>query len=535
MATDNKAAAMTDSRSEILLFAAKPDLFRKNAFRVTGLPVEATAGDVARQSDRLRMAEKYGGGNRLPSALPLTPPPDADQVREAVDRLRDPERRLVDEFFWFWPNKLGGSKDDEALSALRRGEEDHAVAAWQRQESSQSISNVSMHNLAVLMHTKALDLEFQKDGAPIDVRKRAELWESAYKRWRVLLDDEGFWSRLTARIRDIDDPRLTTGTARRMKSSLPLALLMIHAQLVVRSAEAGNAGDAQWHLGVMKGAGFGDAVVQDALRQAVDPLRDRIKTSCQAADKETDPHPERGAEVAEQLLAQTGPLLAALDRVLPAGDPLRDGMHDEVAIIGLRCQIAFGNKTQNWKKSVALLEMILPIAVGAPARARIQENLQIVRANREFNLCFFCSDNNGDEKCGVDKKMYGDVKRTPTFIGYRMGTRITWNKRTVTVPRCRNCASAHHKSGSWGTAAWLTSLITGIASCNITHNLSPDNGSGLIMFLVFGIGGGLLGDFLAGRYFAKGILPKTHAMKSPRIQDLLKSGWHVGTGPNQRA
>src|ERR1700722_19292422 len=86
--------------SEILLAAARPELFRDNAFRVTGLPVDSTAGDIVRREERIRMAAKFGGGAHIPSPLPISPAPSGDMVRAAVDRLRDPERRLVDEFFW---------------------------------------------------------------------------------------------------------------------------------------------------------------------------------------------------------------------------------------------------------------------------------------------------------------------------------------------------------------------------------------------------------------------------------------------------
>jgi hypothetical protein len=517
------------SGSEILLSAAQPDLYRRNAFRVMGLSVEATAGDVTRQFEKMRMAEKYGGGNRLPSALPLTPPPNGDQIREAVDRLRDPERRLVDEFFWFWPHELGGSQKDEALSALRRSEEEAAAAIWKHQGNTQSISNVSLHNLAVLMHTRALDTEFQRDaGGTVDAKDQAGLWRSAFQMWTVLLDDEGFWSRLTARIRDLDDPRLTTGTARRMRLSLPVALMQINAQLAVRAAEKGKAEEVKRHLAIMKGSGFKDSVVQEALRLAVMPVRDRIKTLCQAAEKETDAHPLTGDTVTERLLAQTAPLLAALDLMLPVGSPARAGTHDEVAIAALGCQVTFGNKTENWKKSVALLEAILPIAAGAAARARIEENLRIVRGNREYGICFFCRDNDSEEKHAIKRQMFGNVKRTPT--GYNT-TRITWNNRTITVPRCGRCKAAQAASAGWTGAAVATSILTGVVSCGVATNSPGGSPLDVLMLFSLSIGGSLLGSFLARRYFRKNIRPEGDANQFPRIKELLTEGWQLGEKP----
>jgi len=528
MATSTTPATVGSTSSEILLAAARPDLFRKNAFRVTGLTVEATSGDVARQSEKLRMAEKYGGGNRLPSALPLMPPPDADQIREAVDRLRDPERRLVDEFFWFWPHELGGSQSDEALSALRRSEEEQAAKIWRHQGNTASISNVSLHNLAVLMHAQVLDMEFQKDsGSALDQKKRTELWDSAFKIWKVLLDDEGFWSRLTARIRDLDDPRLTTGTARRIRNSLPLALLLINAQLVVRAAEAGKADEAKRHLGLMKGSGFGDAAVLEALLMTVAPIRDRIKTHCKAADKETDVHPEHGDRVTEQLLAQVTPLLAVMDMVLPAGNSARDGAHDEVANMGKICMVAFGNKTDNWKRTVPLLEAVQPFAVGPAIRTQIEENLRIVRKNRELNMCFFCRDNDAKESCAIEKKMFGEVTRTRIYNTIRTNYRT----RTIKVPRCQSCASAQSKSAGWTAAAIVTSILTGIISCAVASNFPDGEPMNILMLFGFSIGGSVLGGILSKRYFRKNIPAAGHANQYEDIKDLQKRGWQFGAQP----
>jgi hypothetical protein len=379
------------------------------------------------------------------------------------------------------------------------------------------------------MHAQVLDMEFQKNaGIAIDQKKRTEHWKSAFQIWKVLLDDEGFWSRLTARIRDLDDPRLTTGTARRMRSSLPLALLLINAQLAVRAAEAGNGSETKSHLGVMEASGFGDPVMKEALLRAAQPLRDRIKTLCQTADKETNGRPEIGDGVTERLLAQTAPLLAALDLLLPAASPARDGTHDEVAITCLGCGIGFGNKTENWKKSVVLMEAILPVAAGAAARARIEENLRIFKSNREFGICFFCGDNDSEESHAIKTQMFGNVKRTPT--GYNT-TRITWNNRTITIPRCGRCEKAQDVTAGWTGAAVATSILTGIVSCSVVTNFPNGSPMDVLMLFSFSLGGSLLGGFLARRYFRKNIRPESHATQYPRIKELLKEGWQIGKEP----
>ena len=534
MGTSIPSAGNGKSGSDLLLSVARPDIFRRNAFRIMGLSVEATAADITRQSDKLRMTEKYGAGNRPPSAFPLMPPPDVDQIRDASDRLRDPERRLVDEFFWFWPSELGKSQTDEALAALRRREEDQAAALWRRQGDMGSTNNVSIHNLAVFMHARALDLEFPNGEAKeLKPKEREEFWKIAYQMWKALLDDERFWSRLTARIRELDDPRLTTGTARRMQTSLPLALLLIQAQLALRAAEANKPEEAKWHLAIMHSAGYADTLVNEAVRITVEPLRDRIKTICKASDKESDDFPERGDQIAERLLVQCKPMLAALDIMLPAGNSARDASHDEIAMIGLGCQVVFGRKTENWKRSVEVLTEFVPVAAGAATRAKINDNLAIVRSNRDMKICFFCGENDLDEKCGIEKKLFGDVERTPNFniIGMRTGTKITWRKRTVIVPRCLRCKKAQSLSVGWTVAAVITSIATGITACAIQSDVAGADGLNVLMLIGFSVGGSVLGGILSPRYFRKNIRPEGHADKYADVQELLKKGWRFGTEP----
>src|ERR1044071_2161250 len=98
-----------------LMDVAHPNLYRINAFRITGLPTDATPRDVVRQAERLKIAARIGNAPATSAApFPLSPAPEDDDVRGAVDRLRDPERRLVEELFWFWPHDPADPQNDRA-------------------------------------------------------------------------------------------------------------------------------------------------------------------------------------------------------------------------------------------------------------------------------------------------------------------------------------------------------------------------------------------------------------------------------------
>src|SRR5688572_27031454 len=109
-------ASSVHSDCKPLLDACSPRVYRNNAFRITGLPVDASTRDIKRRIDDLRAAEEMGGGaDEHSHAFALDPIPSLEDIREAARRLQDPERRLIEEFFWFWPMEWGKGKSDLAL------------------------------------------------------------------------------------------------------------------------------------------------------------------------------------------------------------------------------------------------------------------------------------------------------------------------------------------------------------------------------------------------------------------------------------
>src|SRR6185503_20135559 len=107
----------------LLREVADAGLYRSNVFRVIGAPVHATTRDLARRSERLKLAEKVTTA-AVPGVGPLAldPSPGADAIREALHRVRDPERRLIEELFWFWPLDIAGGRPDSALASLEQGD-----------------------------------------------------------------------------------------------------------------------------------------------------------------------------------------------------------------------------------------------------------------------------------------------------------------------------------------------------------------------------------------------------------------------------
>lgn len=544
------ADAVRSGRERSLLEEIGPGTFRRNAFRVTGIAVDAGPREVSRHHEKLRMMEKLGtGGAPANGAVGLDPPPDADAIREAVQRLLDPERRLVDEFFWFWPREFGRSAEDPALAALSRGDVASAAETWMRQEESGD-AVVAAHNLAVLSHMLVLDYEHAPPTAGPTGRedgRRGEQWEHALGRWKRLVAEDRLWVRVVERIGQLDDPRVTAETARRLRAELPLALLSINAQLAVRAAERGAVAEVERQLGLITrwdgrllrddvapaaaaadGAAGEGPLVERALRHALAPLRERVQRACAATRAAVAADARIAETAATRVLEQTHPLVAALDRLLPAAHPVRVAAHDDVADAVLTAGLAMAKVKPRWAAVCGVLEHGLAMAAGPDMRDRVGSSLEFAQDNRDQERCWFCATALPDDPSAVAVPMYGEVSREAV----RRGVQLQWRPFTVQVPRCRVCRDAHGEIESAGPVAALVGFLLGLVPSLIFGGPSLER----IVFVA--VPCGLLAGALAfplglrrTRARFSHVKPVTAKTDFPQVGRLVAQGWSLGTKP----
>jgi hypothetical protein len=363
---------------------ANSDLYRANAFRVAGLSVEATARDVARHFERLRLARRWGKAAAPRGPFDLPAPPGPELVREAQHRLRDPESRFLDEFFWFWPEALGrGGRGAPAAAPL--GTPEAARAAWEHAARSPGEGGWALHNLAVLAHLRALDLEHRALAdpgrlPPPEAQERAALWPQAWQHWRALLADEPVWRDLALRVRELGEPQLTVAAVEGLRTHLPEALLAVNGHLAVRAGEQGLEAEVARHAGLMQGSGFDAAAVDAALARAVQPVCERIKLLCRKAADDTAADPAQGFPASMRLQKFATAQLAVLDKLLPARHALRVGMRDEVALQMVEILIRYSQKTRTCDSALWFqFGKALSLASSPSARAQVEANVKVIQ------------------------------------------------------------------------------------------------------------------------------------------------------------
>ena len=396
---------------EALLEMVEPQLYDHNAFRLTGLLIDSSLRDISKAAERLEMIAKGFGIAEAAASSFSTAPPSAEEVRTALQCLKVPEQRLLQEFFWFWPTAHQGGHDP-ALAAMNAGEITRAEKIWgeladgQRELESvlaqieiarsehdrkellptkkilERKTAIAIHNLAILNHIRALShTPNWSSKLSIQCTDPTAAWKASISYWSRLHKQHEFWDALADRIREINDPRLGIETAEMIWTSLPLALLLLNAEIAVASAEAGDFERASIQKQLMDHSGFDMSCVRDALSRKLAPLHQELARLCKATEERALKSPEVAADVVRRFLNEKKKYLQTFNFLQGLGDASRDGAHDLVADTARTCLVAYLNKTENWEAGLQLFEECLALANSNSLRSRLEEDYEQLTRN----------------------------------------------------------------------------------------------------------------------------------------------------------
>jgi hypothetical protein len=508
-----------------LLKAARPTVYETNAFRLIGVANDADTPEINRQLQRLEFAVKFGAvGQQSPGRiLQLKSQPTTLMLQDAKQRLVEPESRLIEEFFWFWPEEPRGIGTDLAWHALQRGDTQSAIEIW-TQRAKEPSDNTAFHNLAILFHLQALDSTNAGKGSVPE-----SLFMRAWKYWRILTEHEPFWGRLRARIEELDDPRLTARTAAQIRYTLRSAIFQIDLSLAIAAAEAGNLSKAGIHLKIGRESGFAAEIIRQRVERALSNIKIQIGHLCDEAEKKSADQVEQTPDCLEKLLTDSNHHLEILNYCVGRGSSLRDTSHDNVAETIRSTLVAYGNKTENWKTCEQLLTRAAALAASESQKKRIADDLDTVKWLHLTRVCWFCKDSAANDSSVVVVEMYGDVTRTPT----QNGTHIEWRNLPVKVPRCQHCQNVH----LWRKVALVVSsgTIAGVLSWDSRDTFIPAFFVSAVGWLgmLFGAHVGWFGRCTTTQAGTPILVLKEWAKRNyPLIQDLRAEEWSFGKRPS---
>lgn len=382
------------------LLTVGTELYVTNCFRLTGLSTTATGRELSRHLDKLKLQEKYGHTTpAISTPLPISPPPGLDTIQSAIQTLsKDPALRILHEVFWFWPAPSEKEpQSDPALQCLTQGGDGVGKAAehWEqvRMNPNESLANrsIAIHNLAILFHAAALDLELaslKRVLSPDERKVRASFWRRALEMWESACNDENVWIWAGRRI---STSGITPQYAQHLRTYVPIILRSINGTLAARAAERDDSADAERHVRLLIDQTPSSATVNSAVTHLVGIYREKIARICRQAEESCKSDALTGLLVARTLLEESTPLLRAIDVLTYSESSMRKTAHDNVALCAYECILTYENKTQDYSKTVPMFEQALACALSEEAQATIAREIELSKKQIE----------DGDFWCGA--------------------------------------------------------------------------------------------------------------------------------------
>ena len=337
---------------------AQISLYRTNAFQILQLPVWSSAREINKRQQMAEIASRTGAplshGPGCYVALRNTV--ETSEIGKIVRDIQDPLTRLFHEFFWIWVNSTDSPpKNLSGLAGLTR-----QIEYWKLKEESDE-TGYAIHNLAVLTHAAALELEqyMIANGSKPELAVQAkEFWAATYTYWHNVQENDKFWDLVIARIREIDDPQLTTGSARRLRAALPGFLLCLHARLFIQLIEQNRENDAWRHINLIEASNITLKSVENTIGRLLGPIRDRVKSFCEASRSQFETDGIHANKTTELLIAQCSPQLKIIDALLPQDSMVRNVAYEEFVDACIDGILAYYRKTDDYQSALSLLAQI---------------------------------------------------------------------------------------------------------------------------------------------------------------------------------
>ncbi|MFD3522623.1 septum formation family protein [Streptomyces sp. NPDC058653] len=332
--------AVIDETTAGLLEAAGPQMYRRNAFRITGLPTYADRRTVRQRQQRITPALELGADVDLGHSLPV----GLDDIRGAFDRiLGDPRRRLVDELFWLWDadeDGSGGGDGGGNASGVGGNAVGGGSGGTQHGQGPSCDCPKSLHrdhDAAVRAHSAALDISADELSARWGDSEATRLWTEASRLWGQVLRRAVFWDHVRHRIAVLDDRQLDDSVVDTLRDAMPATLVK---PLIELASTASNTADRLLLTKLAHGWPLvPSSLVEDQLEEAAAPHYESLRATAKRASSQLEGGDWDGA--AAQAYEHALPALKELEALVPYARHRRTSTaRNDIAVLLNNCATA---------------------------------------------------------------------------------------------------------------------------------------------------------------------------------------------------
>lgn len=157
------------------------NLFRDNAYNVLGLDISAAQKEINKRSKEIVNLLRIDEESEYETDISVAKPKRTENtVKEAVQKLSSPTKKIQEYFFWF---DIESDTDEKALKLLQAGSIDEAIQIWEQDASKETATGfVAKKNLAILASVLL-----------VEKGQKKHLTQSI-SCWKDLITSDKFWA-----------------------------------------------------------------------------------------------------------------------------------------------------------------------------------------------------------------------------------------------------------------------------------------------------------------------------------------------------
>lgn len=156
-------------------------ILKNNAYHILGLDTSASEKDILKHSKEIinRLKADDASDYDLDIGL-LKDFRTEDSVKDALQRLQAPKKRIKEYFFWF---QIADSVDEQVLGLFKLKDYLNAIRIWQNASEGQSTKAFFYKKNLAILYCLVLSAEDNKD-----------YLRSSLTSWKELVDSDKFWA-----------------------------------------------------------------------------------------------------------------------------------------------------------------------------------------------------------------------------------------------------------------------------------------------------------------------------------------------------
>ena len=339
------------------------NLIINNPFRILGLDIKASERDIAKRITDLKIYAAMGKSKHYDTDFSFLPSfqRTAETIREASNRIEQPDSRLLYAMFWFWRNN---STDELVFDLLKDSKYEKAIGILEKaigQENTSRKIYSNTKNLFTLYLALATNGSINSDYLSKGLYFASEFFSYGF---------------LAEFAQTILGDKAVIDTEKTLRSFIDEVLQSVKPYL-----ERDNGNDAQTYLKAFNF--FPDEIYKYSIANFIsDPLYN-INTDISKTVKKRTNDPQNAHQYGEELFDNTIDDLEHLNTLLPNSDLQYQMIADKLANEILQCSIDFFNKCRDddnfdpGEDALKIAESASSIVAGDRVRNRIEETVSV--------------------------------------------------------------------------------------------------------------------------------------------------------------